>query len=30
MRFGLFEGPVERGWLLGEKSSIAEVPLNLT
>ena len=27
---GLFDVPVEQGWFVGKKSSIAEVPLNLT
>jgi hypothetical protein len=30
MRFGLFDLPVEHGLFAGKKSTIAEVPLNLT
>jgi hypothetical protein len=30
MRFGLFDLPVAQGWFASKKSTIAEVPLNLT
>ena len=30
MWFGLFDVPVEQPWFVSKKSSIAEVPLNLT